>query len=510
MTTNDREALRRRYEQRLELLVPADKQALAALPLFADIPEKIQDRVLEKTRPYVHFLPLAPGEVALREGDYSDSAYYVVSGEVEVFLGARGPGERRPVPRGGTSPGGTPGAGAGRGAEAMLGRGHTLPGFPGEATGQRAIVLAAGEIFGEMGALSRYPVSATVRARGAARLLRLRLPGLRLLMAAAPGFKRKLDERYRERTLGLHLRRVGLFADFTPDAIAVLRQKADLLAFAPGDVIASEGEPAAAFYLVRGGYVKLSVSVADAELAVTYLRAGDFAGEAGLVLDQRWPFTLQAVENVELVKLDRADFAAALSGHKDLQGRLWRETVARLKARGSAARDPVASEYLQMAIDTGLIHGESVLLIDLATCTRCDDCVQGCADTHGGQAVFVREGTRYKNWLVPTSCYQCTDPVCMMDCPTGAITRAVGTLEVTVNASTCIGCSNCAKNCPWGNILMVETGETRSDGKPVEVSAKCDLCVGQTGGPVCVRSCPHGSARRVSFRDLEEIRAALR
>ena len=37
-----------------------------------------------------------------------------------------------------------------------------------------------------------------------------------------------------------------------------------------------------------------------------------------------------------------------------------------------------------MAMDTGLIHGESVLLIDLTTCTRCDDCVRGCAETHGG------------------------------------------------------------------------------------------------------------------------------
>ena len=33
-----------------------------------------------------------------------------------------------------------------------------------------------------------------------------------------------------------------------------------------------------------------------------------------------------------------------------------------------------------MAMDTGLIHGESVLMIDLNTCTRCDDCVRACED----------------------------------------------------------------------------------------------------------------------------------
>ena len=64
-----------------------------------------------------------------------------------------------------------------------------------------------------------------------------------------------------------------------------------------------------------------------------------------------------------------------------------------------------------MAMDTGLIHGESVLLIDLSTCTRCDDCVRGCAETHGGMPRFIREGNKFRTWSIPTSCYQCTDPV---------------------------------------------------------------------------------------------------
>jgi Fe-S-cluster-containing hydrogenase component 2 len=158
-----------------------------------------------------------------------------------------------------------------------------------------------------------------------------------------------------------------------------------------------------------------------------------------------------------------------------------------------------------MAMDTGLIHGESVLLIDLSTCTRCDECVRGCADAHEGTPRFIREGERYRNWLVPTACYQCTDPVCMMECPTGAITREVGTLEVTVNEPTCIGCKNCAERCPWGNIIMIESGEVRPDGKPVELATKCDLCLTRPEGPACVQMCPHGSAVRISFKDMERV-----
>jgi Fe-S-cluster-containing hydrogenase component 2 len=162
-----------------------------------------------------------------------------------------------------------------------------------------------------------------------------------------------------------------------------------------------------------------------------------------------------------------------------------------------------------MAMETGLIHGESVLLIDLSTCTRCDECVRGCADAHQGQPRFIREGQKYRNWLVPTACYQCTDPVCMMDCPTGAISRQVGTLEVTIYEPTCIGCTNCAKRCPWGNITMVEGDEKRPDGKPVELASKCDLCLTRPEGPACVQRCPQGSAVRISFKDLETVTATL-
>jgi Fe-S-cluster-containing hydrogenase component 2 len=187
-------------------------------------------------------------------------------------------------------------------------------------------------------------------------------------------------------------------------------------------------------------------------------------------------------------------------------------------------------------MDTGLIHGESVLLIDLATCTRCDDCVRACAQTHDGTPRFIREGLRYERWSVVTACYQCTDPVCMVSCPTGAITRALGTLEVTINEDICVGCEACAKSCPWDNITMVPNGVptdfirnysanknrtvlenpatrmsewSEAPAKFINLATKCDLCVGRADGPACVQMCPHGSAVRVSFKDLETVAATL-
>ena len=376
--------------------------------------------------------------------------------------------------------------------------------------GRGNLTLGPGEVFGEIGALSRYAVSATVRAATPLTVLQIRLPGLRMLLASSKDFKKSVEERYRERILARQLRMVPLFSRMDDGFVEDVKRRAELLSFEPGQVIVEEGAPADAFFLVRGGYVKVSAAAGTSELAITYLRTGDFAGEAALILDEPWPFTLQALEHVELVKITREEFRRVLAAHPPVEEKLWAATLARLKQRGAALQSPVSSEYMRMAMDTGLIHGESVLLIDLATCTRCDECVRGCADAHGGEARFVREGQRYRNWLVPTACYQCTDPVCMVDCPTGAITRSIGTLEVQIDPSTCIGCSNCAKRCPWGNIVMVEQEETRPDGKPIEVATKCDLCFGRAEGPACVQMCPHGSAVRISFKDMERVVSTLK
>jgi CRP-like cAMP-binding protein/Na+-translocating ferredoxin:NAD+ oxidoreductase RNF subunit RnfB len=514
----DREELLRRYERRLQLMVPADPEYLKILPLFSGIPEKARPKVVDKVRKYIHFVEFAPGETILREGEYGDSAYYIVEGAVEVVISADASlSGMRPQVRGGAAH--VPAAqraGARPEARGMLGRAQgtggtvILSAFPAEVVPGGRTLLEPGEIFGELSALSRYPVAANVRAESVVKVMQIRLPGLRMLMASSKEFKKFLDTRYRSRSLAVHLRNVPILSTLSDAFIDRLTATAELVSFEPGQVIVQEGAPADAFFLVRGGYVKVGVHTGTADLAVTYLRRGDYAGEAALLLDEAWPFTLQALEHVELVKISKDDFKAITSEYKKVEEELWKETIERLKQRGAASRSPASSEYVQMAMDTGLIHGESVLLIDLSTCTRCDECVRGCADAHAGTPKFIREGIKYRNWLVPTACYQCTDPVCMMDCPTGAITREVGTLEVTINEPTCIGCSNCAERCPWSNIVMVETEEKRPDGKQVELATKCDLCLTRPQGPACVQMCPHGSAVRVSFKDLDRVTATLR
>jgi Fe-S-cluster-containing hydrogenase component 2 len=300
--------------------------------------------------------------------------------------------------------------------------------------------------------------------------------------------------------------------------------------------IVNQGEKGDALYLVVGGHVKVSLRAGAADLAVTYLRKGDFAGELCLLMDEPWPFSLSALEHVEMVKIDRKDLEQIIAQSPRAQKQLWEAGVKRLKQRGFALANPQASRRLQMAMDTGLIHGESVLLIDLSTCTRCDDCVRACADTHGGTPRFIREGLRSERWSVVTACYQCSDPVCMVSCPTGAITRAFDSLEVTISDDICVGCEACAKSCPWDNITMMPNraptefiklypanktkkviepidrtleGWRDARSKYINLATKCDLCVGRAQGPACVQMCPHGSAVRISFKDLETVSETL-
>jgi CRP-like cAMP-binding protein/Fe-S-cluster-containing dehydrogenase component len=500
--------------ERPEKTFPVEE--LAKFPLF----EGLAVTLLKKIQPYVLDAQYEDGQTILREGEFSDAAYYIRSGVVEILL-TKLPSLQQTPALGKKGIRAGPQTMAGRAEELAgtprqeraIGRGVALSGtiilsdIPAEIKrGERAI-LEKGEIFGEISALSRYPVSATARACSEVECLMIRTPALRILQRGAPKFKEFVDRRYRARSLSTHLRSVGLFAGCSDDFLRGLKDRVELVSFEPGELIAEEGTPADSFFLIRGGYVKVSAKSGAADLALTYLRKGDYFGETAILLDEPWPFSFSAIESVELVKLTRADFEALSRQDAQTKHTLWELAVSRLKQRGAAVRNPADSEYLQMAVDTGLIHGESVLLIDLSTCTRCDDCVRACADTHGGTPRFIREGFKFQNWLVPTSCYQCTDPVCMIGCPTGAITRPIGTTEVSIDPMTCIGCGNCARRCPWDNIVNVPFSHPVLK-KDIQLATKCDLCLGRDR-PACVQMCPHGSAIRVSFKDVSQLTSTL-
>lgn len=454
---------------------PLTSAQLLEIPLLRGLTADVQ----ELLRPHLATRAFRQGERILKAGDYLDGAYCVLEGCVEA---------RSPVPVGEPANGGLPGV-------------LVMEDLPQIAKAGEPAMIAAGEIFGEGSALSRFPLMVTFLATTDVNCLLIRTAGLRAMfdMPELAPFKDEFDRRYRERTLRTHLQRSVLFSELDAATIETLIARAELLTFKPGRCIAAEGRLCDAFYLVRGGYVGVGVRSGGADVTLSYLRIGDWVGEASLLMDEPWPYTLTAIEHVELVKISQGDLRRLVpSAAQD--PRLWNVLVTRLQQRGRAVANPLSARAVDFSAASGLIHGESVLLIDLDKCTRCDECVRACADTHDGVPRFVREGAKFRNLSVVTACYHCTDPVCMIGCPTGAITRPLGTFEVAIDRDTCIGCGNCVRRCPWDNILTVPYDSPKV-GERIELATKCDLCIGRAEGPACVQMCPQGCAERVNFKD---------
>jgi len=269
---------------------------------------------------------------------------------------------------------------------------------------------------------------------------------------------------------------------------------------------------------VRSGFVRLEQRVGDGEMIVSYLSKGMTFGEIELLVEGvgRWEATARSVEHAELVRIPAEALRTLLGDAPEVEKLLWRSATARIREMGLSKRDIEHSELTQRALETGLVQGSSILVIDLERCTRCDDCVRGCAATHQGRPRFVREGSKIGQLLVPRSCYHCRDPVCLVGCPTGAIHRAGVEDVIEITDEICIGCSTCANNCPYDAIVMHETGEawpedmvpTSLRGKPRLLASKCDLCYDAGHDPACVTNCPQGCAYRVE--SLDEFRGLVR
>jgi Fe-S-cluster-containing dehydrogenase component/CRP-like cAMP-binding protein len=376
--------------------------------------------------------------------------------------------------------------------------------------------LGVGTCFGEIGAMSGWPQSVTARTRTPCRLLQIRLPALRLLKRHSRGLKERLDRVYREEALFAQLKSTPLLHNVPDLYLQGLKEAVELVSCEPDEPIVTEGEEVDALYLVRSGFVKLLQRFGEDDLAVSYLSKGMTLGEVELLIDglSRWELSARSVEHSELVKIPLAAFASLREGYPRMEEMLWRSAVARLKEVGHARRNLAQSEFTQVALERGWVEGSSILLIDLESCTRCDDCVRACAATHGGRPRFVREGEKVANLLVARSCYHCRDPVCLVGCPTGAIHRSGLHAVIEVTEEICIGCRTCANGCPYDAIVMHETGERWPDdmiptglrGRERLVSSKCDLCSGTGHPPACVLSCPQGCAYRVgSLEEIEEL-----
>jgi len=470
------------------------------------------------------------GDLICREGEYGFTAFYLVAGACDVYIGApiaHVNSSKNEGSRGGLF-------GILREFKHRLLRRKEPAKDPKATSTQRFIPidgpedlpldnpigkLRAGDLFGEMSCTSLYPRSATVRATTDCIMLEM-LSNVLFAVKDNPSYKTRYNAEYRERALSQHLRQVNILSGLDEQFINQLKERVELNSYKKGEVIVKQGDKADAFYLIRFGNVKVSKSLPGGDIVLNYLGRSDFFGEVGLLHGGVRMATCTALDRVECVKINKADFDFMLSWYDDVREKM--EAIATERERFSAERAAgMPTVPMDDFMSQGLMQAQSLLLLDLNSCTRCDECVHACADSHDGVTRLVREGLRFDKYLVATSCRSCMDPVCMPGCPVGSIHRQES-MEILIE-DWCIGCGLCAKNCPYGNITMhafpgdavdekaAAEGRVEPPGgaaaavikkaapKEKQKAVTCDLCH-DLNEPSCVYACPHDAAHRVDAR----------
>jgi CRP-like cAMP-binding protein/Fe-S-cluster-containing hydrogenase component 2 len=481
---------------------PVSLEELQELPLFGDV----SGTFLSLNRNAVVRRHFKPGEVICREGEYGSTAFYMLEGQAKVSIAS-------PIAHVRTK--GAVRKFLGKLSSKLTQRQND---HREEETAQHWIhidapmdlsydnpvaMLGPGDLFGEMTCMSLYPRSATVRAETDCTALEM-LRNVLDIMQRNKTFRAKLDQSYRQRALDSHLRAVPVFAELTDEFIGGLRERVELVRFTPGQVICRQGDAADSFYLVRIGFVKVSQTHAGGEMVLAYLSRGEYFGETALLENTERSATCTALDHVEVVRISAEDFASMTRQFPGVREKLADVGQERMQMNRETLV-MLNSTPLDSFLKQGMMEAQSLLLLDLDACTRCDACVKACADAHDGVTRLVREGLRFDHYLVATSCRQCLDPLCMVGCPVGSIRRR-NSLEVIIE-DWCIGCGLCAENCPYGNINMHPFNVfTDVPGMPGQKKAmvkqkatSCDLC-SDFAEPSCVYACPHDAAHRVNPR----------
>lgn len=409
-------------------------------------------------------------------------------------------------------------------------------------------------IFGEMSCLNNYPREATVKALSDhCSVIEVRRNIIYTLLRSQAS-RRVLDGLYRNNAIRMHLRSVPYFSGLEQnerrfrELVRYLKDKVELVKVSPGQTIYRQGDRGNYVDLVRVGFVRVLQKASNGdEFVRNYIGPGGSYGELS-VLTQIPEFLIQinrteylqqlkvkaleeliepgrrtesctAMDHVELVRISRADFMHLYNWFPEIREAIDNSAKAYLEDLGRTSwnsNKQILSEFL----DQGLANAQSLLVLDLEKCTRCDECTRACADAHEGVTRLIREGLRYEKYLVASSCRNCLDPYCMVGCPVDAIHRSAS-LEMKIE-DWCIGCGLCAKNCPYGNINMhpvrvPPATQYDEEGQPLKVqdgkwtmqmkATMCDLCADTPSqDPSCVYACPHDAAHRMTGQDfLEQV-----
>ncbi|MBC8029405.1 MAG: cyclic nucleotide-binding domain-containing protein [Pyrinomonadaceae bacterium] len=435
-----------------ELLVNAVKNLSLTAELFEELKGKPkyagdQEVILhgraydngKKVGPYVRLLVYEGGEKVMRQGEWGGNTFYMsVAGVLDVSISDSS---------------------------------HTE---------QKIGELHPGACFGEMAVLAGVERNATVgvpAGRGSATVLEVTRPALRLLRKL-PKFGQVLDDTYRAHGFARFLADLnqGIKNPLDKEMVEKLRSIARFMVYGKHHVICQEEAPIENIVVIKSGWVRrirgIPLDPASSGIAgmgqaigVDFLGSGNCLGLEGAEQNETWKYSASMMARTEVLEIPIAPLAADPA----LRDRI----VAAFAGFSSADDQPPAIEAVkdlralaaaEQEITTGVVDGANLLVMDMDLCVRCGNCSLACHKVHG-QSRLLRRGIhitrpvsigseRTQHVLSPQVCMHCKDPECLTGCPTGAIFRDPRGY-VDIDAATCIGCFDCATQCPYDAITMV-------------------------------------------------------
>jgi Fe-S-cluster-containing hydrogenase component 2/CRP-like cAMP-binding protein len=458
--------------------VPAE--VLEKHPLYAGVPYSF----LKWNEGAVGELKPEAGAILCTQGEYGSTAFQILEGAIEVLVG------------------------------------------PNKV--QVATLQPKDVIVGEMAVMAHEPRTATLRvAQGGARLWVIKRNMLHMLQRNRAA-REVLRPIYRTRALSSYLRSGLLFAQILTDeqnglCSKFLAERKDVryVQVDPGQAVFLQNNEADSFYVIAKGHVTVEEKKPSGHVIVqNYLGRGRSFGEIGLLsrlydevgeaVEAKWPGkrgrrtqTCAALDHVELVKVSGEAFAELLERNPEIKNKVIAKALELLRTPPPAVGNDMTA-FVEKNV--ALYQGQKLMVLDLNRCTRCQECVKACADSHHGVTRLVLEGNRFGKYLVPSACRSCYDPACLTGCPVDAIhrrpadtSRGARSLAIFIE-DHCIGCGLCANNCPFGSIHMLRKEDAPGSFGWVYQGARaatnCDLCESLDGDPRCVKRCPHEAAIR--------------
>jgi Fe-S-cluster-containing dehydrogenase component/CRP-like cAMP-binding protein len=472
--------------------------------------------------PYARLLTYEPDEVIMREGEWGGNTFYLsVSGDLDVYVKDEA-GVDRKVAR--------------------------IP--PGACLGERSI-------------LAGIPRNATIKVPSGASpatVLEMVRPALRLLRSLKK-FAEKVDDSYRNHGLANVIAKLQEETGAALSALdlVALGNISQFMAYGKHHLLVQEGKPIERIFLIRDGWVRRVRGVPIYEditegtgpgalVPEDFLGAGNCLGLEALQGQANWAYSAALMARTELLEIPLAGLRAEPELCSKLLKTFSEFSIADDDTGLIARPDEATLAAAEKEIATGIVDGVNLLVMDMDLCIRCGNCSLACHKVHGQSRLLrrgihverpVQPGSRAtQHVLSPSVCMHCKDPECLTGCPTGAIFRDPHG-QVDIDPHTCIGCFDCATQCPYNAISMVPRdggdvvapnilvrirslfgSSTPPVAAPAEsddmIAIKCNLCESTPLNPEgakrpaysCEENCPTGALVRVNpqeyFGEIEK------